>query len=201
MDKKHIIGSILLALPFLGVEMSPLGGTWTASIIIWCIFVILLAIYNREWIKRKFKLRSDKANYPLKVTMLYSKIGGTFSSSIFTLLVTVKFEPLEPIQLGKLDLVYKFSPESRYITYSPSGGLPTKLIERVETHEVGYEISGFSGDFLLKIGFLEQSNRPESEWPQAYLHVLAGNLDFITTEVPTPTPERLLTSGKEGSQN
>ncbi len=200
MDKKHIIISILLVLPFLGVEMSPLGGQWIASIIIWCIFVILLVVYNRKWIKRRFKPKSDKDISPLKVTILYSKIGRTISSNSFVLLVTIKFEPSEPIQLGKFDLVYKPSPESRYITFSPLSGLPTKLIERVETYEVEYEISGFSGDFLIKIGFLEQSNRPESEWPQAHLHVLAGNLDFTTVEVPAPTPKWLLTSDKEGSQ-
>lgn len=52
MDKKHIILSILFILPFLGLEMSPVGGSWIASIIIWIAFIILLVIYNKQFVKQ-----------------------------------------------------------------------------------------------------------------------------------------------------
>ena len=52
MDKKHIILSILFILPFLGLEMSPVGGSWIASIMIWIAFIILLVIYNKQFVKQ-----------------------------------------------------------------------------------------------------------------------------------------------------
>jgi len=52
MDKKHIILSILFILPFLGLEMSPVGGSWITSSIIWIAFIILLVIYNRQFVKQ-----------------------------------------------------------------------------------------------------------------------------------------------------
>lgn len=118
----------------------------------------------------------------LKVTTLSIKIGKKISNDSFLFLVTVKFQPSIPIQLGKLDLMYKNKP------LEPMEGLPAKLIERVETHEVKYEVPGFRGDFLIETGLRKEKNVPENEWPQAYLHVLAGGLDFNTDKVPVPLP-------------
>ena len=52
MDKKHIVLSILFILPFLGLEMSPVGGSWIVSSIIWIVFIILLVIYNKQFVKQ-----------------------------------------------------------------------------------------------------------------------------------------------------
>lgn len=57
MDRKHLILSILLLLPFLGLEMSPLGSSWIVSSIIWAAFIVLLAIYNKQFI-RQIRIRS-----------------------------------------------------------------------------------------------------------------------------------------------
>ncbi len=57
MDKKHLILSLLLVLPFLGLEMSPLSGSWIVSILIWVIFCVLLVWYNRKTIMQ-YKLQS-----------------------------------------------------------------------------------------------------------------------------------------------
>ena len=188
---------LALALNMAGITL-PIG--WAR--VLWSIsgalilFAIIVAI--RAYVVPLFRKGESSA---LKVTIPCIKIGRMVSNNNFILLVTVKFEPSAPIQLGKLDLVYKPSALSKYITSSPLGRLPTKLVERVETYEVEYEISGFRGDFLLETGFREKKNIPESKWPQAYLHVLAGNLDFNTDKVPMPTPTWMLASGKEDSQN
>lgn len=63
MDKKHIVRSILIALPFLAVEVSPLSGSWVVSTIIWLIFLIILIVYNREFIKR-IRIRSPIFTVP-----------------------------------------------------------------------------------------------------------------------------------------
>ncbi len=47
--KPYII-SILLTLPFLGIEMSPLGGSWESSFVIWGVFLLLLGLYHRRLI-------------------------------------------------------------------------------------------------------------------------------------------------------
>ncbi len=57
MDKKHLTLSLLLLLPFLGLEMSPLSGSWIASSIIWAVFIVLFAIYNKQFIKQ-IRIRS-----------------------------------------------------------------------------------------------------------------------------------------------
>ncbi len=66
MDRKHIILSVLLVLPFLGFQMSPLVGSWITSIAIWISFLILLVIYNWQFIKqiriqKPFILASQRA--------------------------------------------------------------------------------------------------------------------------------------------
>ena len=125
----------------------------------------------------------------LEVTTPSIKIGERISNDSFLLLVTVQFQPSAPIQLGKLDLVYDGKP------YEPME-LPTKLVERVETYEVKYKISGFRGNFLIEAGLREKNNVPENKWPQAYLHVIAGDLDFNTAKVAVPTPSARLASDK-----
>ncbi|MFC2035274.1 hypothetical protein ACFLUJ_04020 [Chloroflexota bacterium] len=57
MDKKHLIISVLIVLPFLGIEMSPIANSWITSIIIWIIFVTLLGIYNKKFLGERIKLR------------------------------------------------------------------------------------------------------------------------------------------------
>ncbi len=58
MDRQHIILSVLLTLPFLGIEVSPVGNSsWITSIIIWGLWFILLAFYNRRVIKKVIPVR------------------------------------------------------------------------------------------------------------------------------------------------
>lgn len=52
MSRKSLILSLLLVLPFLGLEMSPLPGDWTISIAIWSVFLVLLFGYHVGTIRR-----------------------------------------------------------------------------------------------------------------------------------------------------
>ncbi len=66
--------------------------------------------------------------------------------------------------------------------------MPTKIVERVESYEVKYEVPGNYGTLLIDQGVREQQKAPDSKWPQAYIHVMAGGLDFNTEPFPVPTP-------------
>ena len=58
MDKRHIILSVLLTLPFLGIEVSPVGSnSWVTSITIWAFWLVLLSVYNRHMILKLIPIR------------------------------------------------------------------------------------------------------------------------------------------------
>ena len=52
--RNHILISILITLPFLGIELSPLNfiNTWATSGVIWAIWLIILGFYNKQFIMR-----------------------------------------------------------------------------------------------------------------------------------------------------
>ena len=179
-----------------GLDMAGITLSIGWAIVLWVISGILV-LFAGVIAFRAYALpflRREKANKSeLKVTITNIKIGEGISNDSFLFLVTVKLQPSAPIQLGKLDLVYDRQP------YAPME-FPTKLVERVETYEVKYKVSGFRGDFLLETGLREEKNVPENEWPQAYLHVIAGELNFNTDKVPIPTPNARSTPDKEEPQ-
>jgi len=57
MGWKKIIFNILLVLPFLGLQMSPVGHSWGVSIAIWVVFFVILILYNKKTIMQ-YKLKS-----------------------------------------------------------------------------------------------------------------------------------------------
>lgn len=162
--------------------MSPLGGTWTVSAIIWGVFVILFVAYNRKSIKGFIlrKPRSTKVKPPLRVTITKVDFGHRLfdnGEGIIQFLINLTLKASPEIQLGKLDLVYDGKP------YPPVGGLPTSSVKGIQSYEVEYRVYGDSGYFHVLRGLIEENSGSESQLPDVQLRIMAGGFDF-TEPVP-----------------
>ncbi len=203
------VGSYLLHFPLRLLEDIMMGWigegiethwqTFLSVFVVWILpFIIVFgAIWLGYWLR---KPKDSKGKASLKVMVNNVKIDSSPQNDKVLFLVNMTLEPLNPIQLGKLDFVYKPSDLVRSVSYPPLGGLPTTLVKGIESYEVKYEVAGFIGDLRIESGFHELRKDPGSKWPQGYIHVMAGGLDFNTNSFPVPTPKRQSSPDIGGSQ-
>lgn len=175
--------------------------------LIFCGITIFGIVLLVKVLQRTSKIiQNEKVKPSLRVVVNRVKLDNSAKTGWVVFSVSMTLEPSGPIQLGKLD--FDYSPELSIYPlcpamkgpYPPLGGLPTILVERIESYEVKYEVPGKYGTLLIEQGVLEAQKAPDSKWPQAYIHVMAGGLDFTTEPFLVPTPKRQLTPDKEGSQ-
>lgn len=199
----NITGNAILWIVAVAIQI----GGWVNQRIAITLLVIAFiwsAISVIYWIKKR--KRAGKVKPSLRVVVNRVKIDDSPKTGWVVFSVSMSLESSAPIQLSKLD--FDYSPELSIYPlcpamkgpYPPLGGLPTTLVERIESYEVKYEVPGKYGTLLIEQGVLEAQKVPDSKWPQAYIHVMAGGLDFTTKPFLVPTPKRQLTPHKEGPQ-
>ncbi|MFC1990806.1 hypothetical protein ACFLU9_01475 [Chloroflexota bacterium] len=145
---------------------------------------------------QNMKLKIKPIGQPLEVIVQKVSIGRMLfdeGKEITQFLVQLTLKASGEIQLSKLDLVYEDRPY-------PALPLPTKLVRNTESYEVEYRVPGSSAQRTIQYGLLEERQAPDSERPQASIHILAGGLDINTHPFPIPTPKNWLVSHKSDSQ-
>lgn len=119
-------------------------------------------------------------------TLLYDN-----GQDIVQFFIHLTLEASGEIQLGALDLVVE---GKTYRKVCKPEKLPTTLVKGIESYEVEYRVPD-ANKLLIQHGAVKAGWFPESTMSdKAYLHIIAGNVDFTTKPF-------LLVSHKEGSQS
>jgi hypothetical protein len=80
---KRILGFALFTIPFLGLEMSPLSGSWVTSLIIWGIWVVIIVLYLMWVIKRRGLIKVEDKNTHIDESVTsYNQQGGITARNV-----------------------------------------------------------------------------------------------------------------------